>query len=227
MRFTSRLLSALGCLLIGAGGIATAAPVTDVVFGNLGPDGAGNISSTTTDIGPGAPSIVALAQGFTTGSSSTNLSVKSITIGAFATSEGTVPRTISIYSSSSNNPGSVLFTSAATNVGNTGKYTFNFSGANLTAATQYWIVPDFSVNWSWYLEADESTQPSEQNASGYSYLGTRRQTETNPGVWGNSLLPYSVSVEAVPVPEPSTYALAALGLGAAGIVRARRRKSAV
>lgn len=201
-----------------------AAPLTDVVFGNLGASGTNGLSSTSTDFGPGGATTIALAQGFTTGSSSTNLSLQSVSIGAFATSVGTLPRTVSIYSSVSDNPGVALFTSSATNVGNNGLYTFNFSGATLSASTNYWVVPDSSNNWTWFFNAAEE-QPTEQNSSGYAYLGTLRQASSNPGTWVNSGSPYSVSVQAVP--EPSTYAMAAIGAGVAGLCGWRRRKAAI
>lgn len=208
-----------GCL---GSGFVRAAPVTDVVFGNLGADGSGGLSSTNTDIGPASATTLALAQGFTTGTASTRLQVTSVTIGAFV--DGTANRTVSIYDNVSNAPGSAVYTSSATSVSGQAKYTFNFSGANLTAGTSYWIVPDFGVDWSWYTEGTDSTQPSMQNASGYAYLGTKRQAALDPGSWVNTLLPYSLSVNAiVPVPEPTTYALAVAGLGFVGLVGARRR----
>lgn len=219
---------ALSALVAGvlAFGTVKAAPVTDVVFGNLGADGSSGLSSTNTDIGPASAVTLALAQGFTTGTGSTRLQLQSVTLGAFV--DGTANRTVSIYSNVSNAPGTALFTSSPTSVSAQNKYTFNFSGANLTAGTNYWVVPDFSVDWSWYTEATDSTQPEEQNASGYSYLGTKKMQAASPGTWSNTLLPYSLSVNAVvPVPEPSTYALAAVGLAVAGFVRARRRKASV
>jgi hypothetical protein len=219
--FRQRLLAA--CLSLGI--VLATLPLVanaDVVYGNLGATGTGGLSSTLTDFGPGAATTLALAQGFTTGAESTNLEVQSVTIGAFATSSGNLPRTVSIYSNSSNAPGSVLFTSSPTNVGNNGKYTFSFSGASLSGGTSYWVVPDFSSDWSWILNAEE-TQPDGLNTSGYSYLGTKRQATSNPGTWVNSFLPYSLSVTAVP--EPSTYAMVAAAAGLLGVAKWRRRRS--
>lgn len=220
-RFSRQALFATAFAIV----VAPAAVRAEVVFGNLGSTGTNGLSSTNTDIGPGAATTLALAQGFTTGGGSTSLLVQSITIGAFV--DGVANRTVSIYSSVGNAPGSALYTSSATSVSGQAKYVFNFSGALLGAGTSYWVVPDFSVDWSWYLESTESTQPSGQNSSGYSYLGTQRQTQASPGTWVATALPYSVSIDAVTVPEPSTYALAAVGLGIAGMARARRRKGAV
>jgi hypothetical protein len=197
----------------------------EVVFGNLGPTGAGGLSSTQTDIGPGSATTTALAQGFTTGGASSNLQLESVTIGAFATSTGTLPRTISIYSNVANFPGSSLFTSAATQVGSNAKYTFNFTGAALSANTSYWVVPDFSVSLTWVNEAEDFTTPTQQNSSGYAYLGTARIQNNNPGVWASVPGLAGLSVSVVAVPEPSSIGLAIAGICAGGVALARRRKS--
>jgi hypothetical protein len=199
------------------GGMVHAAP-SNVVYGNLGAAGTESLSSTSTDFGPTAATTRSLAQGFTTGTS--NLLLETVMIGAFATSSGTLDRTVSIYSSLSNAPGTALYTSATTGVGTTGKYFFPFSGVTLSPNTNYWVVPDFAQDWTWYLNAAE-TDPVEQNSSGYSYLGTKRTTALNPA-WTTTVLPYSVSIQAVP--EPTTFAIAAVGMVAAGAMQWRRRR---
>jgi len=189
----------------------------EIVFGNLGPTGTSTLSETSTSFGP-TLSTLALAQGFTTGTS--NLTVQSITLGLSAT--GTVSRTVSLYSDASLAPSALLFTSSPVQVGDQNKYTFNFSGADLAPGTSYWIVPEAGSRW--YLNFNE-TPPAVLNASGYAYLGTKRQTITSPGTWVNSSLPYSVSIEAVP--EPSSLVMAGLGIGGLAMLeRTRRRRQA-
>ncbi|MFM8283216.1 MAG: choice-of-anchor R domain-containing protein [Planctomycetaceae bacterium] len=191
------VVGALTALVCGG----PAAIAGTVVFGNLGPTGAGGLDSTNTDMGPTASTVRALAQGFTTGSDAALLSIESVTIGAFA---GATPvsRFVSIYSNGAGNvPGSKLFDSAAVSVSGQAKYVFNFSGVSLLANTSYWVVPDFSVDWSWYLDSDFEN-PSGQNASGYAYLGSKRTTPGAPSTWVNGLPTYSLSIEAASPSKP-------------------------
>jgi hypothetical protein len=221
------LMSSQSFFIRSLGVAATLAAVTfcslnaraEIVFGNLGATGTAGLSSTNTDFGPSSLTTLALAQGFTTGTS--NLTLQSVTLGLFAASSpATLPRTVALYSSASNQPNSLIGTSSTVQVGEAGKYTFAFSIPDLSPNTSYWIVPEQGS--SWYLNAVED-QPVGLNASGYSYLGTKRQTIANPGTWVNSALPYSVSVEAVP--EPSSIVMAGLGgLGLLAIERNRRRR---
>jgi hypothetical protein len=199
-----------------SGSIATA----EVVFGNLGATGTAALSSTNTDFGP-TDGTRALAQGFTTGSSNDYLTLQSITLGLF---DNTSPdlRTVSIYSNNAGSPGTSLFTSSSQAVTTTNKYTFTFANPKLNANTTYWIVPGGPA--SWYVE-NGFTNPTEQNGSGYAFVGTRLSTVGTGGPWTSSgLTSYSVSIQAVP--EPSTYAMAAIGAGVAGLMGWRRRKVA-
>lgn len=205
-------------VVVSALGLLSQPARATVVFGNLGAAGTDAISGTNTDFGPADTNEVSLAQGFTTGSSSQYLTVTSISLGLFATSSGTVNRTVSIFSDSSGVPGSAVFTSAATSVGNTGTYTFNFSNAVLSPSTPYWVVPEGPA--SWYLN-NSNTAPAGQNSSGYASIGTKLQDTSSQ--WVNATFPgYTVSV--VAVPEPTTVGLlAAAGLtGASALFRRRR-----
>jgi len=221
MKF-SRLLSAV----IASAALVTAlashaAAQTDVVFGNLGISGTGSLSATNTDFGGGVLTdpVASLAQGFTTGSSSQYLTVQSVTLGLFS-NDSPPTKTVSIFSNNAGVPGAAIYTSNAQSVTSNGRYTFTFSSPVLSPNTSYWIVPQGPA--SWYYNSSE-TQPTERNSSGWSYLGTKKIDSEDPGVWINSIGPYSVSVQAVP--EPSTFALAGIAIAAAGLMRWRRRNA--
>jgi hypothetical protein len=202
-------LVALGVLTAGSARVATA----EVVFGNLGTSGTGAITNTNTDVGPTAG--LDIATSFTTGTS--NLNVTSITLGLFG--DGAISTTVDIFADATGEPApSSLFSSSAVTVGVKGLYTFSFSGATLTANNTYWVIPQADV--AWYIA---SAAPVEQNLSGYAFNATSENSGSGWLSAGSNR--YSISVTAVP--EPSTYALAAVGLGVAGFVRARRRKSVV
>ncbi len=212
MRFSLRALVAACCLAVGASNVARA----EVVFGNLGTSGTGALGTTNTDVGPTAGDY--LAQGFT--AASPNLTVTSVTLGLFG--DGSIATTVAIFADNFGEPAaSPLFTSATVNVGAKARYEFSFSGATLTAGSTYWVIPQSDV--SWYLN-NPGSAPVAQNSSGYTFVNTLENI--GGGGWtGAGSNRYSISVAAA-VPEPSTYALAALGLGAAGLVGARRRKIA-
>ena len=210
----SLLVVAVACL------ITSSSPArAEVVFGNLGATGSGALGGTNTDYGSGDVGELALAQGFNTGTSSL-LNIQSVTVGLFSGTSANL--SVSIYSDSSGSPGSILFGSAPVPVGNTGTYTFPFSGASLSASTSYWVVPEGPA--SWYLNALDTT-PAGLNSSGYSYTGTKRNQPsvgwTTPSPNLNS---YSVSV--VAVPEPPALVLAGIAVSAAILGIGRRRKSA-
>jgi hypothetical protein len=196
---------------------ALATPLTDVVYGNLGATGTAGLSDTNTDYGP-TLATKRLAQGFTTGTSQQFLQLQSVTLGLFS-DEVPSARTVGIYSDNAGVPGTLLYTSSSENVTSVGKYTFTFSNEQLAASTSYWIVPEAPA--SWYRDELES-QPQGQNSSGWAWFGTKR--ETAPDTWSNN--PSSLSVAVQAVPEPSTYALAGIGLATAGLIRWRRRKAA-
>ncbi len=225
MRFTNCLRAAVCCLVLGSAGMATAAPLTDVVYGNLGASGTNAVSNTSTDVGlslvpGGATSLV----GTQFSASGPNLNVTSVGLWLFG--DGSIPATVGIYSNVAGLPGTLQYQSSTVNVGAKSLYTFNFSGANLTSGSTYWIVPQTANEISWYITGfSGASSPVGQNSSGYSFAEPGTASFNGTSWRSEEPIFYSVTVQAVP--EPSAYALAALGLGVAGIVRARRRKSAV
>jgi hypothetical protein len=87
--------------------------------------------------------------------------------------------------------------------------------------TTYWIVPSAGLNWS--FRSNFSAFPTQQNQSGYSYIGAYESTNSGASwlaVEGGQAA-YAVSIQAVP--EPSTYAMAVAGAGLVGLMRWRRR----
>lgn len=211
MKFSRLSLPAVFCFALGFANVAESA----VVYGNLGVSGTGAITNTNTDVGPGVENFI--AQGFT--ASSPDLDVTSITLGLFGASEGSVPATIGIYADNFGQPAvSALYTSAVTNVGTTGLYNFSFTGAQLTNGSSYWVIPQTDV--SWYTAAPV---PAGLNSSGYVFTQTV-ESSSLAGPWASAgSNRYSLSVQAVP--EPTTYALGAIGIAAAGFARWRRRRS--
>lgn len=208
---------AVSCVLTTVTAIAKA----DVAFGNLGNSGTGSLNATTTDIIQSATSagqVSGLAQGFKTGTSSDFLTLESVVLGLFSEVGS---RTVSLYSSVSGVPGTLLATSSPVSVTAQNSYTFNFPSVSLTADTPYWVVPDADVSWYFALLGAFDT-PSGKNGSGYTYVGTAQKTFESGNAWVGGAAPgYSISVNAVP--EPATYAMAAVGFAAAGLVRLRRR----
>lgn len=194
-------------LSLAVASVSRAAPITNVVFGNLGSSGTNSVGSFSGDISIGGNS---LAQGFT--AASPKLTVQSVSLWLSGSSSST---TVRIFNSDGGQPGDPVAISGSQTVGAKGLYQFSFSGTELTNGTNYWIVPNGNV--SWYLAG---SAPTEQNASGYSFTGALERPQF--GSWqtaGTNTM--SVSINAVP--EPSSYALAAIGFGIAGFVRWRRR----
>ena len=209
MRFSRLLPAAIASVAVLFAVAVQASPIT--VYGNLGSSGTGAITNTNTDLGPALDFFI--AQGFT--AASPDLNVTSITLGLFG--DGSIPTTVGIYADNFGQPAaSALFTSAVTNVGVKSLYNFSFTGANLTAGSSYWIIPQTDV--SWYTA---SPVPAGQNSSGYTFTQTQENDGTGWVSAGSNR--YSVSVQAVP--EPSTYALAGIGMAAAGLMRWRLRQS--
>ena len=213
-----RLTRFFACVLILVAASSGQWARSEVVYGNLGATGSGNLGSTNTDFGPSDSAEVSIAQGFTVGASATKLDVQSVTLGLFFDNFATASRTVSIYSSVSGSPGTSLFTSAPTTVGVNAKYTFDFSGVTLTPNTSYWLVPEGPA--SWYFNTPASS-PVEQNSSGFTHLGTKKLGAISSSWSDADFSFYATSV--VAVPEPSAIVLSGIGLASAMYAFRRRR----
>lgn len=231
MTTRSSSFAAAALLVVVAVGGFQSSLRADVVFGNLGDTGTGNLGAFVTDFGDDSPITDAtqrLAVGFTTGTSTDFLTLESVTLGLFGATPPASPVSISvaIYGNDSGKPASTpLHTSDSQSVGGTAKYTFNFTGSpQLTASTAYWIVPEPVTTGSWANEAFSST-PSGRNGSGYSFdsalrYGILSGEDSTLGWYSAFSSGMAVSVNAVP--EPGTVGLAIAGLAACGFAFARR-----
>lgn len=227
---TSRhsVVQTLACLVALGVSAAHAAPVTDVVFGNLGSSASGAVTPLgSSQVGSTVEGETgySLAVGFTTGASEDFLKLTSVVIGL-----GDVTpfnnALLSLVSDSGNSPSATVLASKTMSTGANGKYTFDLGLVPLSPSTTYWVTlaavdsaaPNF---FSWLVNTD-AISASGLNGSGYSFAGARSNDGTGAG-WVNFGSGSTLAISVQAVPEPSAYALAALGLVAVGFVRSRRR----
>ena len=207
--------------------MAEAAPLTNI-YGNLGTVNASTTSNTVGYLSLSQPNQFQ-AQGFTVGNQvgSSAWDIQEIQVGLG--SSGAPSPVVGIYSSSPA-PASLLATfTGTTSVSTKGLYTFTGS---LTALqnTSYWVVLSNAnsaslESYEWYTK-DSFTTPTQQNASNVNYLATLERNGEE-GSWTNAIPSLSISVSAVAVPEPPTYALAMVAgvLGAGAVARRRSKKA--
>jgi MYXO-CTERM domain-containing protein len=225
----SFLLRSLAAAVLSLCLVAGSARASQVVFGNLGSDGLGTLTTTAFT----ASSQNWLAQGFTVGGTNTFLS--SISIGLL----GTGTATVSLYSSLAGIPDQSLVSvsQAIASEDPALVQSFSFNNFSLTNGASYWVVVNRSGGgwFSWVFNADEAT-PSGQNSSGWVALSpATRRTSNGGSTWtssgANTFASFSISASSSPptpepIPEPGTWAAAALLIGAAAYVRWRRRPQA-
>jgi len=234
-----RSLAATVCLAIAAVvftvATADAAPVSPInIYGNLG-----TVNASTTSNTVGYLSLAQQnqfqAQGFSVGNQlgSSAWNIQQIQVGVGST--GNPSPVVGIYDSfaSINGavPGNLLATfTGSTSVSSKAIYTFTGSFTALEN-TSYWVVlananSASQESYEWYSN-DAFTQPTQQNASNVTYLGTKERDGVS-GTWNSTLPSLSIGINAaVAVPEPPTYALAMVaGVLGAGAAARRRSKQA-
>ena len=212
---------------------AEAAPLVNI-YGNLGTVNASTTSNTVGYLSPSQQNEFQ-SQGFSVGnqlgSSAWDIQVIQVGLG----SSGSPSPVVGIYSdfASLNGPvpGNPLATFTGTSaVSSKGIYTFTGSFTALEN-TSYWVVlananSASQESYEWYSN-DAFSQPTQQNASNVTYLGTK-QRDGLSGTWNSTLPSLSIGIKAaVAVPEPPTYALAMVAgvLGAGAAARRRSKKA--
>jgi hypothetical protein len=214
--------------VVFAAATAEAAPLTNI-YGNLG-----TVNASTTSNTVGYLSLSQLnqfqSQGFSVGNQlgSSDWDIQAIQFGLGST--GSPSPVVGIYSDVSSAPGSLLATfTGTTSVSTKALYTFTGSFTALQN-TSYWVVlananSASQESYEWYTN-DAFTTPSQQNASNVNYLGTSERNGV-AGSWTGAIPSLSISVNAVAVPEPPTYALAMVAgvLGAGAAARRRSKKA--
>ena len=211
---------------------AEAAPLVNI-YGNLGTVNASTTSNTVGYLSLAQPNQFQ-AQGFSVGNQvgSSAWDIQEIQVGLGAS--GSPSPVVAIYSDFASINGPVPGTPLATFTGTSavsakGIYTFTGSFTALQN-TSYWVVlangnSASLESYEWYTN-DAFTTPTQQNASNVNYLGTSERNDV-AGSWTNAIPSLSISVSAVAVPEPPTYALAMVAgvLGAGAAARRRSKKA--
>jgi hypothetical protein len=214
--------------------IAAASANAALVFGNLGSAGTDALGTSSFQI----TSTQYLAQGFTTPGPGGLLSLDSVVLGLNVNTGSTDTR-VQIFADSSGTPsGSPLATiTGAVGSSTPALYTFTLVSPLLLASNStYWIVvsdPDGGQQYNWVYN-DDGDSPVGLNGSGYSWAAAGTLRSTNSGVsWADRSANFertaafyvNASAPAV-VPEPGTWAAAALLAGGAAFARWRRRSKA-
>ncbi|MEI6323560.1 MAG: choice-of-anchor R domain-containing protein [bacterium] len=197
------------------------------VYGNYGTVAASFFSATVGYV-TGIQNNTLVSQGFTTGTGQWD--IKQIDV-ALASGTGVSDARVYLFDDNAGVPGSILATYALLNGPLTNSMQTHFFSGSYVASpdTSYWLVTGDAnsisqqSSFEWYLE-DTGATPRQQNSSGFIYLGTKVQNYTG-AEWTDTLPGLSLRVNAVAVPEPSTYAFASMaGMLAAGA--AARKKFA-
>ena len=223
----------IACFVALSAMAAHAAPLTDVVFGNLGANGtnaidSGNVAQMGSTVLGQSGNRFAVA--FTTGSDSNYLKLQSVVLGLGDISPFSTA-ILKLVADNGGSPTGSLLATTSREVQANGLYSFGLGTVPLTASTKYWVTLEANdaaapSTFSW-LRGDAPASPTGLNGSGYSFPANGGMRSQNDGPWTVNAGADTLSISIQAVPEPSTYALAAIGAGVAGLMSCRRRKVAV
>ena len=167
--------------LLGAGGLAYAQ--TSVLISNIGQ----MVSSSVT-----VPTFQSHGQGFTTGSASGEHTLGSVELAVSAFSGTASEITVSIYSESSGNPGTVVHTLTTPASISRPATTFTApSGTTLAASTTYYVVIT-TTGTTIFLSSTDATAEDTGGASGWSIADDRRYTSS--GTWTTTATPLRMRI---------------------------------
>ncbi len=200
--------AALGATMVLAGPASAAGALYD------------NLNAATSGFDPADPAVFGpLADSFTTGSTSVNISDVKLLLQGDPQGSTVV---VNLLSDNATSPGAIIATSGAVFDGFLGAPApedFSLS-ASLAANTRYWVeltTPDNAlVSWDWSLD---TSGPGVANE----YLSNQNGVfaNINNGPYQMQLLPAGA------VPEPMTWAMLTLGMFGAGAALRGRRKAAL
>ncbi len=173
-----------------------------------------NLGQTPTGSAPVASDTWRAVQ-FSTGADSGGYVLNSVQLLMDAASGSPIGFNISIYSSL--NPVNNLGSLSGLDPSAGGLFTYNASGFELSPSTAYYIVltaasPMAQGTYVW----SAANTGSYSSSDGWS-LGIISYSSTDGSIWAGSRTgpgPFQFAVNATSVPEPTTYALAGLGLAA-------------
>jgi len=184
-----------------------------------------NLGDATTDGEGELVSELWVSDGFATGTSALGYNLNSVQVLLDGVYQNPSGFSISLYSQNGTQPGSSLGTlSGPSNPSVAGTYTYTASGITLTPSTDYWLVlADTSPELSGYLW-DVTSSTSYTSSDGWSINTARSYSSGDQGTsWANiDSVIGEFAVNATVVPEPQSFALAAVALAA---LFGRRRKA--
>jgi hypothetical protein len=227
----------LGLVLSLAPSVAKAG----VVYGNLGANGNSPTVAGFSTVNLSTASRYG-AFGFNTGAATFgSLELKSVT---FALNQSVAAGSVEIWSSTgvgaAATPGSILSVGAVASTvaapnGNLYTFTFNGIGPNfgseggykLSQSTNYWVVLKGAAGLNWEEQANSASPTNNLNGSTYTAIDASnyvRASGNSGSNWTTAGVPQTAGFSINAVPEPSTYAMASIGAGIAGLAQLRRRR---